>query len=121
MSITYALKEEAARKPGLNDRPTNRGLRMVLVLGFGGLLALLVYSGANALHTLRELHEAEELAQVRSLERGRVLSTVVLSASVYSNNMEEVLLGPQSGGNADAAQEMARRAEEARAALMAYP
>jgi signal transduction histidine kinase len=136
MSITSALKEddvlkpdevkkneivERSRKQSQDEGPASRGLRAVLLLGFGGLLALLVYSGANALHTLRELHDAEEQAQMRSLERGRVLSTVVLSASVYSNNMEEVLLGPQSGIDAEMAQEMAQRSEEARAALLSYP
>ena len=109
------------RKPATNGNPPNRGLRVVLILGFGGLLALLLYSGANALHTLRQLHEAEEVARVRSLERGRILSTVVLSASVYSDNMEEVLLGPQTAGDAETAQDVAKRADETRAALQAYP
>jgi signal transduction histidine kinase len=104
-----------------NGESANRGLRIVLVLGFGGLLALLLYSGANALGTLRQLHEAEETARVRSLERGRILATVVLSASVYSNNMEEVLLGPQTTEEAGTAEEMAKRADETRAALQAYP
>jgi signal transduction histidine kinase len=108
-------------KPVTNGNPPNRGLRVVLILGFGGLLALLLYSGANALHTLRELHEAEEVARVRSLERGRILSTVVLSASVYSDNMEEVLLGPQTAGDAETAEDVAKRGDETRAALLAYP
>jgi len=47
----------------------NSRLRAVLALGYGGLLALLVYSGASALQTLRKLHEAEETARANSLER----------------------------------------------------
>jgi hypothetical protein len=70
----------------------NSRLRAVLALGYGGLLALLVYSGASALQTLRKLHEAEERARASSLERRRVLATVVLSASIYTDHIEEVLL-----------------------------
>jgi signal transduction histidine kinase len=98
--------------------PLGRGLRAILLLSFGGLLALLLYSGANALHTLRELHEAEEYARTRSLERRRVLSTVVLSASMYNNNMEAVLLNLKQ---ADAAGDVAKCADQTRMALQAYP
>src|ERR1700742_2768303 len=73
------------------SRP-DRGLRIILILGFGGLLALLLYSGANALNTLRDLHNAEEAAHTRSLDRGRVLSTVILSTNSYSDHMEAFLL-----------------------------
>jgi len=59
---------------------------------YGGMLALLVLLGASALQTLRKLHEAEETARANSLERRRVLATVVLSASIYSDHIEEVLL-----------------------------
>src|ERR1700722_7651876 len=76
----------------LEGNPLGRGLRAVLLLSFRGLLALLLYAGANALHTLRELHEAEESARAGSLERRRVLATVVLSGSTYSANMEEIFL-----------------------------
>lgn len=104
-----------------DDNQPHRGLRLVLLLSFGGLLALLLYSGANALHTLRKLHEAEESARGRSLERRRVLATVVLSATIYSDNMEALLLSVKPQEDADAAGEVARRAEETRAALQTYP
>jgi signal transduction histidine kinase len=100
--------------------PANRGLRAVLVLGFGGLLLLLLYSGASALRTLRGLHEAEEYARTHSLERQRVLATVILSANIYSDHMEEFLLNsepPEDG----AAEEIVRGAAAAREALQAYP
>jgi signal transduction histidine kinase len=104
-----------------DDNPAHRGLRIVLLLSFGGLLALLLYSGANALHTLRKLHEAEESARGRSLERRRVLATVVLSATIYSDNMEALLLSVKPQEDADAAGEVARGADETRAALQTYP
>src|ERR1700732_3858535 len=101
--------------------PLGRRLRPALLLSFGGLLALLLYSGANALHTLRELHEAEESAKTRSLERRRVLSTVVLTASTYSNNMEAVLMNLKPEEDADPAGDVAKCADQARRALQAYP
>src|ERR1700736_1819824 len=102
--------------------PLGRGLRAILLLSFGGLLALLLYSGANALHTLRELHEVEESARSQALERRRVLSTVVLSASTYNNNMEAVLLNLRPEDDADAAAgDVAKCADQTRMALQAYP
>ena len=99
----------------------NSRLRAVLALGYGGLLALLVYSGASALQTLRKLHEAEETASANSLERRRVLATVVLSASIYNDHIEEVLLSYQKPDAPDVAAETSKRAEAARAALNSYP
>jgi signal transduction histidine kinase len=99
----------------------NSRLRAVLALGYGGLLALLVYSGASALQTLRKLHEAEETASANSLERRRVLATVVLSASIYNDHIEEVLLSYQTPDAPDVAAETSKRAEAARAALNSYP
>jgi signal transduction histidine kinase len=99
----------------------NSRLRAVLALGYGGLLALLVYSGASAVQTLRKLHEAEETASANSLERRRVLATVVLSASIYNDHIEEVLLSYQKPDAPDVAAETSKRAEAARAALNSYP
>ena len=103
------------------SRP-DRGLRFILVLGFGGLLALLLYSGANALHTLRDLHAAEGAARTRSLDRGRILSTVILSTNSYSDHVEAYLLSVNPINDANPADDDAtRRAEQAREALQTYP
>jgi len=99
----------------------NSRLRAVVALGFGGLLALLVYSGSSALHTLRQLHETEETARASSLERRRVLATVVLSANIYTDHIEEVLLSYKIPDAPDVAGETSKKAEAARAALEAYP
>src|ERR1700719_2858050 len=101
----------------LEGNPLGRGLRAILLLGFGGLLALLLYAGANALHTLRELHEAEESARAGSLERRRVLATVVLSPSTYSDHMEAILLSMTPEEDVDAAGDVAKCADQTRAAL----
>jgi signal transduction histidine kinase len=104
-----------------DDRPALRRLRAVLALGYGGLLVLLLGSGANALQTLRKLHDAEERARQRSVERRRVLTTVVLSASVYSNNVERILLSEKPPEDDGITAEVLQRAKEALSAVKAYP
>jgi signal transduction histidine kinase len=104
-----------------DDLPRLRRLRAVLALGYGGLLVLLLGSGASALRTLRDLHDAEERASNRSLERRRVLTTVVLSASVYSNNVERILLSEKPPEEFATTAEVLQRAQEALSAVKAYP
>ena len=82
---------------------------------------LLLGSGANALQTLRKLHDAEESARQRSVERRRVLTTVVLSATVYSNNVERILLGEKPPEDDGITAEVLQRAKEALSAVKAYP
>jgi signal transduction histidine kinase len=99
----------------------NSRLRAVLALGYGGLLALLVYSGVSAIDTLRRLHDAEQTARANSLERRRVQATVVMSATTYTDHVEQVLLTYKTVDPPDAETEIARRAAAAPAALEAYP
>jgi hypothetical protein len=74
----------------------------------------------NALQTLRKLHDAEESARQRSVERRRVLTTVVLSASVYSNNVERILLSEKPPEDDGITAEVLQRAKEALSAVKAY-
>jgi signal transduction histidine kinase len=113
---------DSAASPTLDPSRPDRGLRVILLLGFGGLLALLLYSGANALGTLRDLHNTEEAARNRFLDRGRVLSTVILSTNSYSDHMEEFLLSVTPGDAQSAPDDDAtRQADQARQALQGYP
>jgi signal transduction histidine kinase len=123
----YAQQGDATSTPDQmknvppQDRPALRRLRAVLALGYGGLLVLLLGSGANALQTLRKLHDAEQSARQRSVERRRVLTTVVLSASVYSNNVERILLSEKPPEDDGITAEVLQRAKEALSAVKAYP
>src|SRR6202048_3712771 len=98
----------------------NRRLRAVLLLSFGGLLIFLFYSGASALQTLRKLHEVEEFARRKSIERERVLAKVIISANIYSDHLEDLLLSSQQPEE-DASGEISKRADAARSALRSYP
>src|SRR6266404_8102832 len=123
MQLEPLVITDPARRGDASEREGNqrhRRLRAVLLLGFGGLLIFLLYSGANALQTLRKLHDVEESARRKSIERERVLATVILSANIYSDHMEEFLLSPQPPED-DASGEISKQADAARAALQAYP
>ncbi len=96
-------------------------MRAVLTLGYGGLLVLLLGAGISALQTLRKLHDAEISARQRLVERRRVLTTVVLSANVYSNNLERILLSESPPQEDRITTEVFRRAQEALSAVEAYP
>jgi signal transduction histidine kinase len=109
-----------SEQPTPAARP-DRGLRIILFLGFGGLLALLLYSGSNALQTLRDLHQVEDEARTRTLDRGRVLATVILSANNYSDHVEAYLLSVTPSAADETDGDVAKRADEARQALQKYP
>ena len=123
------MSSERPSNPSSNQRkggfasedgnPAQRALRTILLLSFGGLLVLLLYAGASALQTLRRLHDIEQSARARSLERQRVLATVILSANLYSTQIEEFLLSVEPADSADV--EMSKQADAARAALQTYP
>jgi signal transduction histidine kinase len=110
-----APKPRPERPPGLST------LRAVLALGYGGLLALLIGSGVNALQTLRSLHDSEQSARNRSLERRRVLTTVVLSASVYTNSVERILLSQTPLEDTATSAEVLQKVQEALSAAKTYP
>src|SRR5258708_39642899 len=115
--------EDPGSRVDISDRVGNqadRRLRAVLLLSFGGLLIFLFYSGASALQTLRKLHEVEESVRRKSLERERVLTTVIISTNIYSDHMEEFLLSSQQPEE-DATSEVSKQAETAPSALQSYP
>src|ERR1700722_18821896 len=119
---SHPSRNDGPRESKLDQSRPDRGLRVILLLGFGGLLALLLYSGANALNTLRDMHNAEDAARNRTLDRGRVLSTVILSTNSYSDHMEEFLLSVTPGDAQNAPDDDAtRQADQARQALQGYP
>jgi signal transduction histidine kinase len=117
--VDGAILTGASRQSKRAGERANRRLRVVLALSFGGLLVLLFYAGAGALQALRQLHNLEESARRESLQREHVLATVVLSANIYSDQMEQFLLQPQQAEDSDG--EISRRVEAARAALRSYP
>lgn len=95
-------------------------LRTVLLFGFGGLLILLVSSGVSALRILTKLHAAEVSGRIRPLDRKRTLAAVVISADIYSDQIEGFLLAFENSPTIVDAQILTSSAA-VRAALQSFP
>ena len=99
-----------------------RRLRTMLVLGFGGLLAIMVVAGLGALRTLRDLHSSEEDARREYVTRNQAISMVTYSVHLYSDEVEQILLTVRPAQpTANAAADISRALSDARAAFDSYP
>lgn len=107
---------EKARGPGLSEH----GLRAVLLLAFGGLLALMLGAGVGALFSLRQLHKVEQQFTSRFLSRTQALSEVVISVHIYDDELAELLLDDQAV-ELHKAGTIAERAAKVHSALKRYP
>ncbi len=107
-------------KGRLPDRP-GRGLRIVLLLGFGGLLAMLVIAGGEALSTLKQLHAAEQVSRQNFLARNRYLLEFRSTLDVYGNRIDEYFLSYDPDVQNSAASDFASLARRIDSGLKAYP
>jgi signal transduction histidine kinase len=107
-------------KARLPDRP-GRGLRIVLLLGFGGLLAMLLVAGGEALSTLAKLHAAEQTARQNFLTRNRYLLEFRSTLDVYGNRIDEYFLSYNPDIQDSAANDFAALARRIQSGLNAYP
>jgi len=119
---------QTAKEPEFGEPPDGRQrastakpvLRPILLLGFGALLVLLISSGVSALHILTKLHATEVSGRIRPLDRKRTLAAVVISADIYSEQIEGFLLAfENSHGIVD--EQILTSSAAARAALQAFP
>jgi hypothetical protein len=71
-----------------DDDPRSRGhsrkLRLLLLISFGWLLALLIGAGTDALLSVRRLDRASQEVSRRFTARNRALGTIVVSVRVKS-------------------------------------
>src|ERR1700722_9855729 len=107
-------------KAPLPDRP-GRGLRIVLLFGFGGVLAMLLIAGAEALSTLKDLHGAEQAARQSFLTRNRYLLEFRSTLDVYGNRIDEYFLSYNPDVQNNAANDFASLARQIHSGLNAYP
>src|ERR1035438_2512918 len=106
-------------KAPLPDRP-GRGLRIVLLFGFGGLLAMLLVAGAEALSTLTQLHGAEQAARQSFLTRNPYLLEFRSTLDIYGNRIDEYFLSYNPDIQDSAANDFAVLARRIEAGLNAY-
>src|SRR5262252_597133 len=87
--------------------PLPAKLRWVLTGAFGGLLALMLSAGLNALHLLSEMHVDEERARRVFAQRTQRLSSIYGSIQSYSETIQQYVLSPPS--DADRTRDELRR------------
>jgi signal transduction histidine kinase len=105
--------EQAPVRPG-------RGLRVVLLASFGGLMAMLLIAGLGALATLHQLHDQELTARKDFLVRDQCLLDFRSTLDVYGNRIDEYFL--ESGDvQARAAGDFATLARKIQGCLRSYP
>src|SRR5450432_2199731 len=96
-------------------------LRRILLLAFGGLLALMVVAGVDALRSLRQLDAIERLVNQRYSTHSQALTTILISVHVYHDQMERYLLDKQGPESAADSSDVTNRGAEVRSALQRYP
>src|SRR4051794_13575900 len=105
---------------GLPVRP-GRGLRMVLLLGFGGLLVLLLAAGLDSLATLGKLHAKERDARQEFMVRDQCLLEFRSTLDVYGNRLDEYFLDTNPDVQTKAANDFASLTRRIRKCLNDYP
>jgi signal transduction histidine kinase len=95
-------------------------LRLVLLMGFGGLLVLLLAAGIEAMHILDTAHEQEQAARSRFLARNAVLLRLDSNLEGYGRFVQQTLTARQQA-QAEAALELQRLSAEIHAVLETYP
>ena len=96
-------------------------LRTVLLLAFGGLLALMLAAGISALLSLRQLHAVEQQVSSRFLSHTRALSEVVISVHIYDDQLAKFLLDDQQAQPGEEGTQIEERAAKVHSALERYP
>jgi signal transduction histidine kinase len=78
-----------------------RNTRLLLTLGFGGLLLLMAYAGFDAVRVLRSIQSRNEAIRRAFLERNRLLNQIRADVYLSGTYMRDYLLEPDAG-SADA-------------------
>ncbi len=82
----------------MNDTRPGRQLRLILLAGFGGLLALLLIAGLDALSVLQRLYASQEAASNAFLSRNESLLAFRTYLDQYGEHVQQYFLasGPDS-------------------------
>ncbi len=109
----------ASLKP--EGAPRGSQLPLVLVVAFGGLLALMVFAGAEALVLARQLHAQEE--QIRQTYLAHTQPLLVLSSSIhiYNDRLQEYLISDDPQADGVTAGEFSQLTKEIDSDLKTYP
>jgi len=92
-----------------------------LQLGFGGLLLLILFSGASQLAVIRSARKEDGQARTRNFQRARVLDQLRDSVFLSGTFARDYLLTSDAKAAAPLRIEVGRNRQRAETALSAYP
>ncbi len=102
--------------------PVRRGRpRLILVVGFSGLLALMILAGVGTFRVLRELHDQEENVRQAFLERQQSLIIIRSSVGAYCDRFEKYLRDDEGVAASQAAEELSKLLAQVDSAVKRYP
>jgi signal transduction histidine kinase len=99
----------------------SKKLRLTLLIGFGGLLALMLGTGLEALDLARQLHVHEEAIRRTFLAHSQPLMVLSSSICVYNDRVQEYLLSQDPQAEGLNANEFSRLTAEVNSTLNAFP
>jgi signal transduction histidine kinase len=99
----------------------SKKLRLTLLISFGGLLALMVVAGLDALRLARQMQTQEQEIRQTFLAHTQPLLVLSSSISIYNDSIQEYLMsqGPQADGLT--AGEISRLTDEINSTVRKYP
>jgi len=111
------------REPGLKNEGgwPSRKLRLTLLVSFGGLLALMVVAGLEALRLARQLHTQEEAIRQTFLAHTQPLLVLSSSIYVYNDRIQEYLMSQDPQVDGVTAEEFSRLTAEINSMVRKYP
>ena len=77
--------------------PVRSPIRLVLLAGFGGLLALLAFAGLDTLEVVREIEHDNNAIRQEFLDRNRILNDIRGSLYLSGTYLRDYLLDPDVG------------------------
>src|SRR5664279_4617974 len=91
------------------------------MVAFGGLLALMVLTGLDALRSLRQLDSIERQVNQQFSTHSQALTTILISVHVYHDQMERYLMDETGAESRGDAADVKKRGVEVHTALLTYP
>jgi len=99
----------------------SKKVRLTLMIGFGGLLALMLVAGLEALDLARQLHAQEENIRRSFLAHTQPLMVLSSSICVYNDRVQEYLLSQDPQAEGLTPDEFSRLNAEVDSMLRAFP
>lgn len=96
-------------------------VRSLLLVGFGGMLLLMILGGAESLVSLEKLNRVSREVRQHFSVRSQALITVVFAIHTYDDQMEQFLLSDAVLTDTPGAEEITERGKAVHTALEKYP